>query len=151
MSWYTFAVEYVDTRWPELGGNSRKNTAKTLSAATNSLPVSAWEEAERVDGVLRAVDTRLDGKQAAALLDWIRRRPRGGMRPHAFFATLYYCGLRPEETVAMRVKDVTLPGRDDGDQWCELLVRTATPEVVKQWTDTGEIHEERDLKGRAEG
>ncbi|MFE7229725.1 hypothetical protein ACFVAF_03425 [Streptomyces sp. NPDC057596] len=28
---------------------------------------------------------------------------------------------------------------------------TATPEVGKQWTDTGEIHEERDLKGRAEG
>ncbi|WP_340379051.1 hypothetical protein U5640_29330 [Streptomyces sp. SS7] len=146
----------------------------------NSLPVSVWEEPERVDEVLRAVDTRLDGKQAAAwsrkrhrrilnvvmkhairrrvlranplskgkettsvtktsnavdkrslmnaeqaaaLLDWIRCRPRGGKRLHAFFATLYYCALRPEEAVAMRV----------------------------QWTDTGEIHEERDLKGRAEG
>ncbi|WP_406126678.1 hypothetical protein OHQ89_33115 [Streptomyces canus] len=39
----------------------------------NSLPVSAWEEAERVDKVLRAVDTRLDGKQAAA---WSRKRHR---------------------------------------------------------------------------
>jgi integrase len=132
----------------------------------NSLPVSAWEEAERVDKVLRAVDTRLHGEQAAAwsrkrhrrilnvvmkhairrrvlrtnslpkekestavtktsnavdkrplmnadeaaaLLAWIRRRPRGGQRPHAFFATLYYCALRPEEAVAMRVQDVTLP------------------------------------------
>ncbi len=36
----------------------------------------------------------------------------------------------------MRVKDVTLPGPDDGDQWCELLIHTATPEVGKQWTDT---------------
>ncbi|MFD8214918.1 tyrosine-type recombinase/integrase [Streptomyces sp. NPDC059697] len=139
MSWYTFAVEYVDSRWPELGGNSRKNTAKTLTAATNSLPVSAWEEA------------MMNADQAAALLDWIRRRPRGGMRLHAFFATLYYCGLRPEEAVAMRVKDMTLPGPDDGDQWCELLIHTATPEVGKQWTDTGEIHEERDLKGHADG
>ncbi|XES00581.1 hypothetical protein HEP87_60195 [Streptomyces sp. S1D4-11] len=93
----------------------------------------------------------MNADQAAALLDWIRRRPRGGMRPHAFFATLYYCGPRPEEAIAMRVKDVTLPGPDDGDQWCELLIHTATPEVVKQWTDTGEIHEERDLKGRAKG
>lgn len=70
---------------------------------------------------------------------------------HAFFATLYYCALRPEEAVAMRVQDVTLPGPDAGDQWCELLIHTATPEVGKQWTDTGEIHEEREPKGRAEG
>jgi hypothetical protein len=39
----------------------------------NSLPVSAWEEAERVDEVLLAVDTRLGGKQAAA---WSRKRHR---------------------------------------------------------------------------
>ncbi|WP_242620641.1 site-specific integrase [Streptomyces sp. BK239] len=89
--------------------------------------------------------------QAAALLGWIRCRPRGGKRLHALFATLYYCALRPEEAVAMRVQDVTLPDPDVRAQWCELLIRTATPEVGKQWTDTGEIHEERDLKGRAEG
>ncbi|MFF7237213.1 hypothetical protein [Streptomyces collinus] len=46
---------------------------------------------------------------------------------------------------------MTLSGPDTGDQWCELLIHTATPEVGKQWTDTGEIHEECDLKGRAEG
>lgn len=253
MSWYTFAVEYVDARWPQLGGNSRKNTAKTLTAATlallrtqptqfdpvavrtalrewafntnrrqeaprdvvtilrwverNSLAVSVWEDPEKVDDVLQAIDTRLDGKQAAAwsrkrhrrilnvvmkyairrrilrtnplpkgkeatatkttnavdkrclmnpdqaaaLLDWIRRRPRGGKRLHAFFATLYYCGPRPEEAIAMRVWDVSLPNAEADDQWCELMIHTATPEVGKQWTDTGEIHEQRDLKGRAEG
>ncbi|MCX4591932.1 hypothetical protein OG585_15985 [Streptomyces sp. NBC_01340] len=37
MTWYTLAVEYVNARWPELGGNSRKNTAKTLTAATIAL------------------------------------------------------------------------------------------------------------------
>ncbi|MFI8532811.1 tyrosine-type recombinase/integrase [Streptomyces aquilus] len=254
MSWYKFAVQYVDARWSQLGGNSRKNIAKTLTATTfallraqptqfdpvavrtalrewafntnrrpdaprdvvtilrwverNSLPVSAWEDPEKVDDVLRAIDTRLDGKQAAAwsrkrhrrilnvvmkyairrrilrtnplpkgkevttaaktsnavdkrslmnadqaaaLLDWIRRRPRGGKRLHAFFATMYYCGPRPEEAVAMRVWDVNLPAVDAADQWCELLIHTATPEVGRQWTDTGEIHEHRDLKGRAEG
>ncbi|MFF8189598.1 hypothetical protein ACF05L_01635 [Streptomyces bobili] len=81
--------------------------------------------------------------------DAARHRHRG--RLHAFFATLYYCALRPEDAEAMRVQDVTLSGPDAGDQWCELLIHTATPEVGKQWTDTGEIHEERDLKGRAEG
>ncbi|MGW5736868.1 MULTISPECIES: tyrosine-type recombinase/integrase [Streptomyces] len=254
MSWYTFAVQYVDARWAQLGGNSRKNMAKTLTAVTitllrarpaqfdpvavrtalrewafnvnrrpnaprdvvailrwverNSLPVSSWEDPEKVDDVLQAIDMRLDGKQAAAwsrkrhrrilnvvmkyairrrilqtnplpkgkeattttkttnavdkrclinpaqaaaLLDWVRQRPRGGKRLHAFFAALYYCGPRPEEAVAIRVADVKLPEDDADDQWCELLIHTATPEVGKQWTDTGAIHEERDLKGRAEG
>ncbi|MEU6470695.1 hypothetical protein ABZ927_22950 [Streptomyces massasporeus] len=36
----------------------------------------------------------LNPEQAAAILDWIRCRPRGGDRLHAFFATLYYCGPR---------------------------------------------------------
>ncbi|MFE5922995.1 hypothetical protein [Streptomyces sp. NPDC056468] len=89
----------------------------------NSLPVSAWEDPEKVDQVLHVVDTRLDGKQAAAILDWIRHRPRGGPRLHAFFATLHYCGPWPEEAVAMRVEDVILPGPDAEGQWCELLRR----------------------------
>ncbi|MEW2563839.1 hypothetical protein [Streptomyces griseorubiginosus] len=78
-----------------------------------------------------AVDKRslLNSDQAAALLDWIRRRPRGGKRLHAFFATLYYCGPRPEEAVAMHVRDVHLPDVDAADQWCELMIHTATPEV----------------------
>ena len=37
MTWYKFAVEHVDARWPQLGGNSRKNAAKTLTATTIAL------------------------------------------------------------------------------------------------------------------
>ncbi|MEU5581387.1 hypothetical protein ABZ791_13530 [Streptomyces huasconensis] len=37
MSWYAFAVGYVDARWAEIGGNSRKNTAKTLTTVTIAL------------------------------------------------------------------------------------------------------------------
>lgn len=98
-----------------------------------------------------AVDKRslLNALQAARLLGWIRRRPRGGARLHAFFATMYYAGPRPEEVVAMRVVDVHLPGEDAEDQWSELVFHTAQPEVGKNWTDTGAIHEKRGLKGRA--
>ncbi|MFJ5216173.1 tyrosine-type recombinase/integrase [Streptomyces sp. NPDC088354] len=98
-----------------------------------------------------AVDKRslINPDHAASLLGWIRRRPRGGRRLHAFFATLYYAGPRPEEAVAMRVLDVRLPADDDEDQWGELLLHTARPEVGKQWTDTGKVHEVRGLKGRA--
>ncbi|WP_326723033.1 MULTISPECIES: hypothetical protein [unclassified Streptomyces] len=98
-----------------------------------------------------AVDKRslLNPEQAAQLLGWVRRRTRGGKRLHALFATMYYAGPRPEEVVAMDVADVRLPAEDAEDQWCELLFHTAQPEVGKNWTDDGEIHEERGLKGRA--
>ncbi|MER6073176.1 hypothetical protein ABT187_30895 [Streptomyces sp. NPDC001817] len=112
MSWYKFAVEYVDARWPQLGGNSRKNIAKTLTATTNallrakptqfapaavrtalrewafntnrrpeaprdvaailkwvewnSLPVSAWEDPEKVDQVLQALDSAPAARRQAA-------------------------------------------------------------------------------------
>ncbi|WP_431959784.1 hypothetical protein [Actinacidiphila sp. bgisy160] len=36
----------------------------------------------------------------------------------------------------MRVLDARLPVEDDEDQWGELLLHTARPEVGKQWTDT---------------
>lgn len=91
--------------------------------------------------ILRANPPPPSPDQAAALLGWIRRRPRGGRRLHAFFATLYYCGPRPGEAVAVRVKDVILPASGDEDQWSELLIHTATPEVGRQWTGTGKIHE----------
>ncbi|MER5412900.1 tyrosine-type recombinase/integrase [Streptomyces virginiae] len=170
----------------------------------NSLSMAAWEDSARVDAVLRAVSTRLDGsdtaastikrnrrvlnvmlehavkhnvlrantlpkgrgatpktsiavdkrslinlRQAAGLLGWVRRRPRGGPRLHAFFAAMYYAGPRPEEVVAMYVMDVRLPPEGAADQWGELLIHTAQPEVGKHWTNDGAIHEERGLKGRA--
>ncbi|MGP3633680.1 tyrosine-type recombinase/integrase [Streptomyces sp. 24-1644] len=250
VNWYDFAVEFADVQWDRTAGNSRKNTAKALTATTiamlrtppasfeavdvrtalrefafntkrreeapqevsvilrwverNTLSMAAWEDPARVDDVLRAFDVLLDGTRAAAssvkrnrrvlnvameyavkrkvlrtnplpkgrgtapktssavdkrailnvgqaarLLGWVRGRTRGGPRLHAFFAVLYYVGSRPEEAVAMRVQDVQLPDVDAADQWCELLFHTAQPEVGKNWTDTGAIHEERGLKGRA--
>ncbi|MEU6866854.1 hypothetical protein ABZ924_26950 [Streptomyces sp. NPDC046876] len=80
-----------------------------------------------------AVDKRsLVGRdQAAHLLAWVRRRSRGGSRLHAFFAAMYYAGPRPEGAVAMQVVDVRLPGAGDDDQWGELLIHSARPEVGK--------------------
>ncbi|MEU3597970.1 site-specific integrase [Streptomyces sp. NPDC006798] len=107
----------------------------------------------KVDGsapkVAQAIDKRslLNAQQVGAILQWIGERPRRGPLYQAFFATLCYAGLRPEEAVALRVSDATLP--EEG--WGEFIVHEAQPEVGSGWTDTGEVHEERDLKGRAEG
>ncbi|MFF3711916.1 tyrosine-type recombinase/integrase [Streptomyces phaeochromogenes] len=250
VNWFGFAVQFVDAQWRQTAANSRRNTAKTLTAVTvallrtpptvsrpvdvrtalrefafntmrreeappevvtilkwverNTLSMAAWEDPSKLEEVLRSLGTKLDGTRAAAssvkrnrrilnvameyavkhrvlrvnplpkgrgavpktssavdkrallnseqaahLLGWIRRRPRGGKRLHAFFATMYYAGPRPEEVVAMRVADVRLPDEGATDQWCELLFHTAQPEVGKNWTDDGAIHEERGLKGRA--
>ncbi|MEU7042856.1 tyrosine-type recombinase/integrase [Streptomyces varsoviensis] len=250
LTWYDFALQYVDMKWSRISANNRKNTAKALTKVTlallraepkqfdpvevrralreyafnkaqrdeappevrtilswirrNSLPMTVWEDTKRVDAVMLALGTLLDGRSAAAssvnrerrilnvimryairqkvlaanplpkgkeenavpkaaaaidkrsllnpgqvarLLDWIGDRPRTGYRLHAFFATLYYAGLRPEEAVALRVESVTLP--ETG--WGEFLIHTAEPEVGSQWTDDGQVHETRDLKGRAAG
>ncbi|MBB5117564.1 mobile element protein [Streptomyces eurocidicus] len=249
-TWYEFALDYVDMKWPRISANNRKNTAKTLTKVTiallrnepkqfkpvevrralreyafnklrrdeappqvrtvlswvqrNSLPMSVWEDTKHVDRVMLALSTLLDGKRAAGssvnrerrilnvvikyairqkilkinplpkgkdenappkvsqaidkrsllspaqtarFLAWIAARPRTGYRLHAFFATLYYAGLRPEEAVALRVAAATLP--ESG--WGELLVHTTEPEVGSAWTDDGAVHETRDLKGRADG
>ncbi|MEU5519827.1 tyrosine-type recombinase/integrase [Streptomyces sp. NPDC047860] len=249
--WYSFAIEYVDWKWAQSSGNSRKNVAKAMTAATiallrtqpsqfdpqdmrtalreyafntkrrssslpdevreildwverNTLPMSAWEDTAKAEAVVAALGTLLDGtaaaassvtrnrrimslaldyavkhnvlranpltkigkqgggprvgqaiskrsllnpSQVAALLEWIGKRPRRGPLYQAFFATLCYAGLRPEEAVALRVADATLP--DSG--WGEFIVHKAQPEVGSQWTDTGDVHEDRSLKGRAEG
>ncbi|SOE13685.1 Phage integrase family protein [Streptomyces sp. 2323.1] len=251
VTWYDFAIQFVDQLWERTSGNNRKTVAKALTPVTiallrsqptafkgvdvrralreyafntlrrdqappevavilrwvqrNSLAMAAWEDESTVETALRAAGTKLDGtpvaassarrtkrvlnvlfeyaikkkvlkenplpkgkgttaaktssavdkrsllnkEQASKLLSWIYARPRGGQRLHTFFATMYYAGARPEEVVAIDVGDVRLPDADAYDQWGELLLHTAHPEVGKQWTNTGEVREERGLKGRA--
>jgi integrase len=244
VSWYDFAIRYVDAKWPKASANNRKNIAKALVpvtvamfrgstspdgqvmrtalrewgfnreqraaapsesakalrwAARHSRPVSALNDTETLARVLDALSTKLDGKavasssvkrnrrvlhnaleyavqvgclttnplkgakltparsstavdkrclvsatQTAALLGWVGAQPRGGGRLRPFFAAIRYAGLRPEEAVALRVHDVTLP--ESG--WGEILAHRATPEVGRRWTDTGEVRDVRHLKGR---
>jgi integrase len=89
--------------------------------------------------------------QAQKLLASVRKRRRNGAALHAFFATLYYAGLRPEEAAQLHVEDLTLPPADEPEAWGELVFSNSPPEIDKQWTDSGQRHERRGLKGRAEG
>lgn len=67
-----------------------------------------------------------------------------GRRLVAFFAVLYYAGLRPEEALALRRSDCDLPVTG----WGTLTLSGALPTVGKLWTDSGEVHDERGLKAR---
>ncbi|MEU4108572.1 tyrosine-type recombinase/integrase [Streptomyces sp. NPDC027717] len=68
-----------------------------------------------------------------------------GRRQVAFFATIYYGGLRPAEAVGLRRANCTLP--DEG--WGLLRLRKTRPTAGTRWTGTGEVHDHRGLKNRA--
>jgi integrase len=87
----------------------------------------------------------------------VQRTLRVCARLVAFFAAMYYAGLRPEEAISLRADDMLLPAqapnedhrerqdtRDD-DDWGELHLRTATPDAGSEWTDDGSQRERRQL------
>jgi integrase len=70
--------------------------------------------------------------------------PRRGERLVAFFACLYFAMLRPSEALGLCTDDCFLPNTG----WGRLELHQTTPVVGKQWTDTGDRHENRGLKNR---
>ena len=92
-------------------------------------------------------------RQARALLEAVRAQQLSGPRLVAFFAVMYYAGLRPEEAINLSRDNVILPpqDRDGDDDWGELHIRSATPDAGGEWTDDGSPRERRQLKHRAEG
>jgi integrase len=85
--------------------------------------------------------------QARALLEAVRVTPRSGALLYAFFACLYYSGLRPEEAVNVRRSWLDLPA----EGWGWIILERAAPEVDKHWSDEGATRVERQLKHRATG
>ncbi|MET8961340.1 site-specific integrase [Streptomyces sp. NPDC004074] len=71
------------------------------------------------------------------------RRARG-RRLVGLFAAMYFGGLRPAEAVGLAAADLSLPGSG----WGSALLHRTRPSVGKQWTDTGETHDDRGLKNR---
>jgi integrase len=111
------------------------------------------------------VDRRsvVNPRQARALLEAVRAQQPSGPRLVAFFAVMYYAGLRPEEAINLAVENVILPPQvwdeesqqwqdpADDDDWGQLHIRSATPDAGSEWTDDGSPRERRQLKHRAEG
>jgi integrase len=65
----------------------------------------------------------------------------------AFFACLYYAALRPEEAVALRKHQLTLPARGRGT----VILTGACPRTAAAWTGNGGPYEPRGLKHRPVG
>ncbi|WP_327586171.1 tyrosine-type recombinase/integrase [Nonomuraea sp. NBC_00507] len=112
--------------------------------SANPLHRIKWKPAKTTETVERRIV--VNPRQAQELLTavtYVGRRGRG-RRLMALFACMYYAALRPAEAIALRREDCDLPATG----WGRLLIDVSRPEVNRQWTDTGDAHEERGLKHR---
>ncbi|MCX5324297.1 tyrosine-type recombinase/integrase [Streptomyces sp. NBC_00120] len=127
------------------------NAALEHAVAVGELPENPLQRSRKKRvGSNDVVDRRVlvNPVQARQLLtavsyvgSWDRCR---GRRLVAFYAVLYYAGLRPAEAVGLRLSDCHLPDKD----WGTLTLRETRPVSGKQWTDSGERHDRRGLKAR---
>ncbi|MFI6325521.1 tyrosine-type recombinase/integrase [Nonomuraea sp. NPDC050556] len=96
-----------------------------------------------------AIDPRtvVNPVQARRLLDAVPKvGHKRGACLKALFACVYYAALRPEETADLREKNCTLPEAG----WGLIVLEQARPQGTKRWTDSGQTHESRRLKHRAD-
>lgn len=116
---------------------------KLLSA--NPIPALKWKAPKTV----HTVDRRsvANPVQARTLLNAVRLQARSGPRLVAFFGCLYFAALRPEEAVSLTKSNLSLPA----EGWGELHLERAEPYAGKEWTDSGNNRDSRQLKQRAQG
>ncbi|MEU2299614.1 site-specific integrase [Streptomyces antibioticus] len=112
----------------------------------NPLTAVRWQKPK----VSSEVDPRVvvNPQQALSLLHAVSyvggyRRARG-RRLVGLFACMYFAGLRPAEAIGLAEADLTLPEQG----WGAVLLHRTRPSVGKQWTDSGESHDDRGLKNR---
>ncbi|MFC4115053.1 tyrosine-type recombinase/integrase [Nonomuraea zeae] len=95
----------------------------------------------------RCVVNPIQARELLVSLSYVGSWHRGrGRRLVAFFATLYFAGLRPAEAIGLRKTDCHLPQ----EGWGLLTLEVTRPSSGKQWTDNGTVHDQRGLKQREE-
>lgn len=113
-------------------------------------PVShlSWKRPKRTEQVdPRVVINPRQARELFTALSYIgRRNADRGAHLIGFFAGIYYSAARPVEMVNLRETDSKLP--DSG--WGELTLWESRPAAGSRWTDSGEVHDRRGLKHRAE-
>lgn len=123
----------------------------------NPLAGSKWTD---MPSGKRKVDKRAvpNPVQARTLLAAVRQTQRSGPRLVAFFGTMYFAALRPEEAAALNKRHLSLPcpkWNEEAEkfeyEWGELYLDDANPHVGGRWTDSGKPRDQRQLKSRSVG
>jgi len=143
----------------QIVANALEYAVERKLLAANPVKAVKWKPPKAA----QEVDRRcvVNPAQARRLLAAVRGQSPGGPRLVAFFAVIYYTGLRPEEAVSLRKESITLPplvrNPDTGtwqeppDNWGELRFCSAAPEAGAEWTDDGRQRDHRHLKSRPVG
>jgi integrase len=100
---------------------------------------------------LRAIDPRvvINSDQARRFLAAVAAHGSRGERLKAFFGSMYYAALRPEEAIDLRRDENLISLPENG--WGEMRLTHAQPRSGTRWTDSGKSRERRELKHRAPG
>lgn len=85
--------------------------------------------------------------QARLLLEGVCDQGPSAPRLVAFFALLYFAGLRPSEALALRAVDCHLPKQG----WGTVRFAESVPYANAAWTDDGQTSPRKSLKHRAQG
>ena len=72
---------------------------------------------------------------------------RQGPRFRAFYGCMFYAMMRPSEVAALTRQGCHLPGSG----WGHLIFADSSPAAGRAYTDDGQVHEHRGLKGRTKG
>ncbi|MFF4988658.1 tyrosine-type recombinase/integrase [Streptosporangium saharense] len=108
--------------------------------------VKAWKPPKVREVVdRRVVVNPIQARELLTAVTYVGRLDRG-RHLRGFFACLYFGGLRPAEALGLRVQDCHLP--ETG--WGRLILTKSKPQANKRWTDSGQAHDDRGLKHRAE-
>lgn len=108
----------------------------------NPMDRIAWKAPTHTDVVDRRVV--VNPTQARGLITAVRM-----IYPslEAFFACIYYAGMRPAEVRHLSTTDLHLP--EDVTEWGTLTLDGSTQTAGRAWTDSGSPDEDRALKHRA--
>jgi integrase len=125
--------------------NALQYAVEIEELTSNNLGKVGWRPPKVSDVVDRRVVINPDqARELLTAVTYVGSLDRG-RHLRAFFACLYYAGLRPAEAQALRQVDCELPTSG----WGHLTLTGSRPEATRRWSDTGEAHERRGLKHRA--
>jgi integrase len=138
---------------------------------SNPIDRVAWTRPKVSNSVdRRVVVNPRQARELLTALTYVGGRRNRGARMRAMFACMYFGALRPAEAVGLRQSNCHLPARcgscgadlttappasrDCAHEqvvcgWGLLTLEKSRPQAGKQWTDSGEAHDDRGLKHRA--